>query len=173
LYGVLGLTDGLDEIIDPDFLPVAVKAVLLPFKGQIIYDGLFNTYSVSFGSGIRGDLNQTYQRVKQTEGITEGWVELEGQLQPKTSIDRRAPKKPAPDWRSAIAEFVQQTDKMSTADTARQSAALGVLRAAASFAQAAFQLPDENEDYLKQLKTLRRAMTRLENILEEEQYDYY
>jgi len=41
VYGVLGLWDSLEDMIHKSYLPLMVKAVLLPFKGQIVYDGLF------------------------------------------------------------------------------------------------------------------------------------
>jgi hypothetical protein len=50
-------------------LPVAVQAVLLPFDGKIIYDGLLNTYSVTFGSGIRRSLDIASRNAQEREGI--------------------------------------------------------------------------------------------------------
>jgi hypothetical protein len=38
-YGVLGLADPIEEVVGP-YLPILANAVLLPFKGQITYDGL-------------------------------------------------------------------------------------------------------------------------------------
>jgi hypothetical protein len=35
-----------------------VKAVLLPFNGQIVYDGLFQSRNIIFGGGIKSDLKQ-------------------------------------------------------------------------------------------------------------------
>jgi hypothetical protein len=48
-------------------LPVYVQAVLLPFEGQIIYDGLLQSYAVVFGPGIRARLNEEYRNAR--EGI--------------------------------------------------------------------------------------------------------
>lgn len=55
VYGVLGLYDALEDVMGDWPLPILVEAVLLPFKGHIIYDGLLIPYSISFGSGIRGN----------------------------------------------------------------------------------------------------------------------
>jgi len=66
-YGVLGLTDEIIEMI-PYPLPVYVSAVLLPWKGQIVYDGLISTYNVVFGGGIRKSLKETYRQAK-AQGI--------------------------------------------------------------------------------------------------------
>ena len=59
-YGVLALKSDFQDIARP-WLPVFLKAVLLPFKGQIIYDGVLIPYPVSFGPGIRHDLKEAYQ----------------------------------------------------------------------------------------------------------------
>ncbi len=66
--GVLALTDTFDEILG-SHLPIMVEAVLLPFKGQIIYDGMMSPYSIAFGAGIRRDLNDAYQEAKSRFGI--------------------------------------------------------------------------------------------------------
>ena len=67
-YGVLALKSDFQDIARP-WLPVFLKAVLLPFKGQIIYDGVLIPYPVSFGPGIRHDLKEAYQEAKARFGI--------------------------------------------------------------------------------------------------------
>jgi hypothetical protein len=67
-YGVLGLVSPIEEIVGPT-VPIYVKAVLLPFEDQMIYDSLLEPYSIYFGAGIRGDLNETYRNVQEREGI--------------------------------------------------------------------------------------------------------
>jgi hypothetical protein len=76
-YGVLALVSDFQDVVYQK-LPVYLKAVLLPFKGQIIYDGILNSYSVSFGPGIRQDLKERYQEAKARFGIITSlpWVEL-------------------------------------------------------------------------------------------------
>ncbi len=67
-YGVLGLVSPLEDVVGP-FPPIYVQAVLLPFEDHIIYDSLLMPYPVTFGSGIRGDLNETYRNAQEREGI--------------------------------------------------------------------------------------------------------
>jgi len=69
VYSVHGIQDPLDEVIPSYALPLMTKAVLLPFKGQITYDGLLQSYSVHFGGGIRSNLNHTYAVAKQKDRI--------------------------------------------------------------------------------------------------------
>ena len=46
-YGVLSLTDPLEDLVGHR-LPHLCKAVLLPFKGRIVYDGMLAGYNVHF-----------------------------------------------------------------------------------------------------------------------------
>ena len=41
VYAVLALHDAFEDMLYKGQLPVLVKAVLLPFKGKIVYDGLY------------------------------------------------------------------------------------------------------------------------------------
>ena len=67
-YGVLSLTDPLEELIGHR-LPHLCKAVLLPFKGRIVYDGMLAGYNVHFGGGIRRRLKESYDDAKRRMGI--------------------------------------------------------------------------------------------------------
>ena len=49
LYKIKGLTNNIDEIIDNDDMPRFVTTAILPFKGYIIYDGLFTMADISLG----------------------------------------------------------------------------------------------------------------------------
>ena len=67
-YGVLALVDRFDDLIRPG-LPHLCKAVLLPFQGRIVYDGLLAGYNITFGSGVRRRLKESYDRAKERQGI--------------------------------------------------------------------------------------------------------
>lgn len=162
LYGVLGLYDPIEVVVRNQPLPVLLKTTLLPFKGQIIYDGLVEPYSVLFGKGIRTDLEAIFKRVKAKEGIVEQLVDAEGKRYLQTDFKPRAP---APDWKPAIAEMVAQVDKMKRTDSPTQSATLGLLRAATHLAQLSFDQTNLSMDDLRQV---RRALTRLESVCSEE-----
>lgn len=90
-YAVLGLVSSFDEFAS--YLPVMVKAVLLPFKGQIIYDSLLIPYNITFGSGFRASLNQAYKDVQEREGIiTSLPAEATTSNQTKASVQGRNKK---------------------------------------------------------------------------------
>lgn len=86
VYAVHGIQDPLEEVIPSYSLPQMVEAVLLPFKGMIIYDGLLSGYNVHFGSGIRSNLNHTYTVAKNKNRII---TTLEPDVAPSVVIKPR------------------------------------------------------------------------------------
>jgi hypothetical protein len=170
LYGVLGLYDPLEEVTGGAPLPILVQATLLPFRDHIIYDGILSFYRITFGRGIRTSLTEEYNRLKEREGIIEQLAGPTGEAQMRTSLDRKAPRKPAPDWRPAVDGIVAQTKKMHQTDTKLQGAAFGLLRAAASLAQATLQEKDAESEAACRLRSVRTALTKLERLLYEEEY---
>lgn len=67
-YGVLALFDPFEALIGSG-LPRMVETTLLPFKGRIVYDGLFTGYNVTFGGGIKRRLNESYKEAKARYGV--------------------------------------------------------------------------------------------------------
>lgn len=89
-YGVLALSQPFEELIGPH-LPVLTQTVLLPFKDRIVYDGLMTSYNVTFGPGIRRNLNEDFKTAKDRHGIVTSLP------MSATPIPVKAPKaKPAP-----------------------------------------------------------------------------
>jgi hypothetical protein len=68
VYAVHGLYSLLSEVTGP-YLPVLAEVVLLPFEERIIYDGVIAPYNITFGSGIRGNLNDLYRDAKERAAI--------------------------------------------------------------------------------------------------------
>lgn len=69
-YGVKALISPFEDVIGDD-LPLMVDAVLLPFKEWIIYDGFLFSKKISFGGGIKADLNEELKIAKAEFGIIE------------------------------------------------------------------------------------------------------
>ena len=82
VYEVAGIMDRLEDLLP--FTPCMIKTVLLPFKGRIVYYGIFNTYNVMFGGGMRKSLGEEYARAKAEHGLI-------------ASLDAPAAKNPAGD----------------------------------------------------------------------------
>lgn len=71
-YGALSI---LDEIVDllPGAPPMLVEAVLLPWDGRIVCDGMIRYKRVHLGSGIRASIKESY-RVAKAKGIVTSLV---------------------------------------------------------------------------------------------------
>ena len=69
VYMVRGLVSTFDEMFEDMRLPVVVDAVLLPFCGKIVTDGLMNVYPVIIGKNITGELKNMYMTAKQSRSI--------------------------------------------------------------------------------------------------------
>jgi hypothetical protein len=89
LYGVLGLEQPIEDVLNGAPLPAGAQAVLLPFRDRIIYDGLMRLYRITYGPGIRRDMNETYRRLKDSEGIIEALTGPGGNAQSRTSLLRK------------------------------------------------------------------------------------
>lgn len=61
-YQVRGIISDWDEIMP--FVPIMVKATLIPWRDGIITDGLVNAYSIYLGPGIKKNLKDAYRQIK-------------------------------------------------------------------------------------------------------------
>jgi hypothetical protein len=68
VYGVLGLYDEIEDIV-PLFIPSYVNTVLLPFKGQIIYNGFIMSYNINIVGNMKRGIQDEYQQAKRKFGI--------------------------------------------------------------------------------------------------------
>jgi len=92
-YGVLALSQPFEDLIGP-YLPVLTQTVLLPFKGVIVYDGLVSSYNISFGAGIRRNLNEDFKEAKARHGIVTSLPMSNVSLPPKAPKPKPIPKPP-------------------------------------------------------------------------------
>lgn len=159
LYGVVGLQSSIQEMISQS-PPVLVNAVLLPFQGVIVTDGLVRSTAVHFGRNICANINQAYSRIRSREGIVERLDSTE-----RSGPDRQN-RKPARDWSSEVDAIAARADRMREASEPQHRAALNLLRASAGLAQAVFHAPDERR---VRLRSLRRAVSQIEQLLQAEE----
>ena len=69
LYGVHGISGGLDEFFPSESLPIFINTKLLPFKDIIVYDGFFGYHNIHFGRNISANLKREYNKIKAIQGI--------------------------------------------------------------------------------------------------------
>jgi len=161
VYMVHGIKDPLEEVIPSYALPQMVEAVLLPFKGQIIYDGLLSGYRVHFGGGIRSDINHTYTVAKHKERVIST---LEPDQPPLVEV------KPKKNILPQLKKISAMMSKLKSA-SALQNSALTLARASleASIADAEGALsPDEISVLARKIHKASTRLLNLFDLMEEE-----
>jgi hypothetical protein len=162
VYVVQGLLDSLEEMLGDYYRPpIRIKTVLLPFKGQIIYDGLVQTYSIFFGGGIKRSLKETYMAAKQNQRIMDT---LDPTLQAKQR--EKARRQPTRDWRPEVDELVTAANKLKGGKVPIQTEAFSLLKASALLAQVVVHHPDDLDALWKLNNRVIRALRRLEAALD-------
>src|SRR6516164_4390491 len=104
-YGVVALSQPFEELVGP-YLPVLTQTVLLPFKGVIVYDGLMSSYCISFGPGIRRNLNQDFKEAKTRHGIVTSLPMSAEPLPPKAPKAKPVPKPPSKEEKDEAVQVV-------------------------------------------------------------------
>ncbi len=166
VYGVLAINNPFEEVLPYAQLPYFTKAVLLPYKGKIIYDGLLEGYSISFGRGIRLDLKETYMAAKQNGRIIES-------LDPKKQAELTGRKtKPRKNWRPTVDDILGQAKKLraSSGSPAIHSPAFSITKASIEFTKLALDSPEDIDDLWKALKKVERAVRKAETVLYRAEY---
>ena len=159
VFGVVELNSSLADIFAGQPLPILVETVLLPFNGQIIYDGILRPYNMVFGKGIRSDLNETYMKAKQNGRIITT-------LEPEATavLQDKIPEGTNKEWVAITEEIVKATERMR-GGPAIQSASLTLLRTSARVTEAALKRVNE-EDLWQLTHQTKKALHRLQTVLE-------
>jgi hypothetical protein len=188
VYLVLALRDSFEEILPPFGPPLYVKAVLLPFRGRIVYDGLLTHYAITLGPGIRASLRDIYLRAKQRGEIIETMepreravrgavynesARHEGDVpvvsppaQPRPAGSAAGHSRAVPDTGPELDRILAVAEKLKAPGQPVQGAALAVLKASARLAQAAAQNPDDLGALWGLAQGVQRALKRLQTTLE-------
>jgi len=106
VYCVLGLGQPFEDLFPKSALPRLVVGALLPFKGQIIYDGLVMCRRISFGPTYRADLRERYMAAKQNRQLIESLDDPIGvQIPTAQDLPRR-------DWTAEITALKSAASKL-------------------------------------------------------------
>lgn len=158
VYGVLGIYDPLDEMIDKRALPVYVRAVLLPFRDVIIYDGLLASYSVFFGSGIQGELKETYNRAKRKGEII---ISFDPAVQKQHRVETKVELK---DWQPALAVLSEEAKSLRAQRNSPPTwgPAFSLIKASIALAETAVAHPEDPAAIWEKLEKVYSAINRVE-----------
>jgi hypothetical protein len=162
VYGVVGLQEELEDIFYMAQLPILVKAVLLPFKDKIIYDGLFQRYNLYFGSGISGRLKETYLAAKQRGEILETLVVFPAKR--VASVLSKSTK----DWTPELAELTTLASKLKGGggQPALHSPIFSLIKASIELGQMAVSDPENDQQLWQLLGKVGQAARKVERCLE-------
>ena len=161
VYGVLGLYDSLNQMFSQHILPVYLQAVLLPFKGVIVYDGLLSSYPVIIGGGMKKTFKDTYLKAKREGRII---VSFDPQTQESAAAKM---KKPLKDWRPMVDDLVAEAKSLRAQPGSPPAwgASFSMVKASLAFTQAVLSAPDDIDKVWKQFERLYREMDKLEDAL--------
>ncbi|WGZ95894.1 MAG: hypothetical protein QJT81_07895 [Candidatus Thiothrix putei] len=165
VYGVQGLYEALDEMFYPAQLPALVKAVLLPFKGKIVYDGLLHGYNVSFGRGISGNIKDAYLKAKQNNRIIDSF-----DVPSATLLARPAKKQAIKDWQPEIRVLQAQAKQLKAGDAypALYSPVFSLVKMSLDLAEQATADNVDKDALYKMLRKMELIVNRAYKLLERE-----
>ncbi|MCP5004056.1 MAG: hypothetical protein GY941_08960 [Planctomycetes bacterium] len=165
VYGVQGLLQSIDELVHRSQLPYYVQAVLLPFKGEIVYDGIFEGYNIHFGGGIKRDLKEIYMVAKQNNRIVES-------LEPIREVSlMKKPGKPLKDWKSELDKISEEAKSLrgTSGSHAICGPAFSLIKASIEFAQTAIADTGDLGNIHKSVRKAQRALNKCCTVLEREE----
>jgi len=160
VYGVLGLTDPLNEMIDKSYLPLNIYTTLLPFKDKIIYDGIFKSRNILFGGGIKGELKEIYMSAKQCNRIIESLA--------KPSSTRRKKQTSNKALAPVINELKKSISKISLSsdDPAILKPTLSMLKSSLMILEIATDSPNNWGEIEKILRKVSTSVKQVEKVIE-------
>ncbi len=169
VYGVLGLQQSFDELIHRSRLPIYVQTVLLPFKGKVIYDGLFHANNIFFGGGIKKNLKESYMKAKQNNRIIESFDTATKNTPPKEANKNKSVE----DWRPTLNELAKASKKLrgKATDPAVFSPAFSLIKDSIEFAQVAISDVNNQEEVYKALNKVRRTLNKLSTVISRQEYE--
>ncbi len=137
--------------------------MLLPFSDKVVYDGLFQTYDVHAGTGVRGHLKEIYMIAKQNNSIIERF-ELRPLLgQPEVQGTK--------DWESEIKVLCEKARglKAGSKDPLIYGAAFGLVKASLESAQIVVSHSGDSNALHKSLKKVQRQLNKAYTVIRREQ----
>ena len=167
VYGVLGLYEGLDEIIPKSRLPLFVRTVLLPFKGKIVYDGLFESRNIIFGGGIKSELKQVYLIAKESGHIVENLDEAPRTAATAAAAKTSISKKASQDLSPLLEELSTKAKSLrgGKGQPAFNGPIFSLIKASLELGQLAVDNPEDAQQLMKVLSKTERAYRKAEDAL--------
>ena len=161
VYGVLGLTEPLNEMIDKSYLHLNIYTTLLPFKDKIIYDGIFKSRNILFGGGIKVELKEIYMAAKHCNRIIET-------LARPSSSTRRKKQTSNKELAPVINELKKSISKISLSsdDPAILKPTLSMLKSSLMLLEIAADSPNNWAEIDKISRKVLNSVKQVETVIE-------
>lgn len=162
VYGVLGLMDSLEDMFPKPYLPMYVHAILLPFKGNIIYDGLIQSYSIHFGSGIKSRLKDQYMKAKQ-QGTIIYSLGYHANANPVISVAK--PNASVINWQKEVSALSEIAHKLKGGggQPSINSSVFSLVKASIEMANSAVSSPEDLDALYQAIKKANKALIQVKN----------
>ena len=161
VYGVLGLTDPLNEMIDKSYLPLNIYTTLLPFNDKIVYDGIFKSRNIFFGGGIKRELKEAYMAAKQCNRIIESLAKPSSSTRRKKQTSNKALTPVINELKKSISKI-----SISSEDPAILKPTLSMLKSSLMILEIATDSPNNWGEIEKALKKVSTSVKQVEKVIE-------
>lgn len=161
VYAVFGIHNSFDEIFPKSYLPMLVKATLLPIRDKIIYDGFLNPYNLSFGNEAKSQLQEIYRTAKQNRKIIFS-LPGTGQVSPAGP----EPVQPV-DWSRELQQLtaISRTLKGGAGQPAINAVVFGLVKSSIAFTKKALSSPSDIDGLFTDLDKVEKAVKKVRNAL--------
>ncbi len=170
VYGVLGTTDAPSDFIDKRSLPIRLQTNLLPFKGKVVSDGLFRWYRISFGSGIRSRLKQTYLIAKDNDSIIHTFASSSANSVARSNKKSARSTDAKQDWAPLLNELASTAKKLrgGGGQPATYSPIFSLVRASIELAQLATEEKPSISKISKKGQRIDTLLNQVDNAITRE-----
>ncbi|MBF0544202.1 MAG: hypothetical protein HQM08_07205 [Candidatus Riflebacteria bacterium] len=161
-YLVNHLREPFETMFSGANLPIYVKAILLPYKGEIVFDGFCQVYNMSFGSGISQNLREDYMKAKQNDRIITSF-------EPQASdLPEKGKKKVLDPVMEKIVNDILKASSKLKGGTAVQNAFFGVLKSSAKASEGIISNPKNRGEVNALARQICNACNRMIKAIERE-----
>jgi hypothetical protein len=159
VYAVMALQDSFSEVLE-NKPPLYVKTVLLPFNGQIVYDGILEPYEISFGGRVKTDIKDIYRKAKESGAI------IHDLLAEPSQVDTLPIEKIRKEFSKLIAELHEVERNLENCQLSATDAnsIINLLKGTVQYVGQRFSASDDDaEKTFRQYRKLKQVFNRFEH----------
>lgn len=176
VYAVWGISNDFTDMFSSHRMPAMIRTVLLPFRGKIIYDGLYHLYKKPanyLSPEIIDYLKQIYLSAKQRGELIES-LEISERTPPLVLSPGGNEKDKAnhlgPSWEESLCQIETLTNQLGNFQQKRRECqlctpAIAMIDSCVGFARALATNPDDTEFLYKKLKKIEKILINIVHVM--------